>query len=197
MTVALASLPELEDHLGRELSDTELAQADALLVRASARVITYTGQQFLAATSTAQVKVRNQIARLPQRPVTAVSAVVDLDGNAPTFTWLNDDRVRLGNRFANDTFEVDRWANRILEVRITYDHGYDEAPDDVKAVVCQMVGRALGRPADAAAVTQESIAGYSYSVGGAAAAGAVGMMADEKAALDVYRRIGTSARIGP
>lgn len=194
----LASLTDLEDQLGRALTDPDdMARAETLLSKASARAITYMGQEIAAGSSTSQVKVRNRIARLPQRPVTAVSTVVDLDGNSVEFTWLNEDRVQIGNRFIHDNFEFEPWRNPLLEVRVTYTHGYSTIPPDIVAVVCQMAARAFGRPAEDTGLQQESIAGYSYSVGAAAAAGPVGMMADEKAALDAYRRVGGVIRTGP
>ena len=61
------------------------------------------------------------------------------------------------------------------------------------AVVCQIAARAFGRPADQTGVSSETIGQYSYQVGGAAAAGPVGMLADERAVLDRYRRVGGTA----
>lgn len=185
---ALATVEQFTALLGRPLSADEESQVGALLDGASARVRTYTGQDFTQATTTSQVKVRNRIARLPQRPVTAVASVVDLNGNAVVYTWLNDDRIQIGHRFQHDTFAFEPWHDPLGEVRVSYTHGYTDIPDDIVAVVCQVAARAFGRPADTTGLQQESIAGYSYSVGAAAAAGTVGLMLDEKAALDVYRR---------
>jgi hypothetical protein len=193
----LASISDLEDHLGRALTDVDvIVRAESLLTKASARAVTYMGQEIVESTSTSQVKVRNGIARLPQRPVTAVSGVVNLAGGTLSYSWLNDDRVQVGSNSLN-WFEVEPFRNPVAEVRITYTHGYDEVPADIVGVVCQMAARALGQAPDATGMQQESIAGYSYTVGGAAASGPVGLMADEKAALDVYRRVGGSIRISP
>ncbi len=193
----LATVDDLEARLGRSLDDTETIQAEALLAGASARVRTYTGQDFTAVEGdVVQVKARNGVARLPQRPVTAVSAVADLSANDVSYTWLNDDRIQVGPTSLN-WFEVEPWRNTVPDLRVTYDHGYEEIPGDIVDVVCSMVARSLARGPDSGAIQSESIAGYSYSIGASAAAGSVGLLNDERAALDVYRRRGPVIRTGP
>lgn len=107
----LATVADLEEHLGRDLDEAEQTRAEPLLAAASARVRRFTRRDFP-----------------------------------------------------------------------------NGAPDDVVAIVCQMVGRSIGRPADETALRQEAIAGYSYTVGAAASAGPVGLLADEKEALRDYRK---------
>ena len=193
----LATTDDLAARLGRDLDDTELVQAEALLAGASARVRTYTGQDFtFVEDDVVQVKVRNGIARLPQRPVTAVAAVVDLSANSVAFTWLNDDRIQVGVTALN-WFEVEPWRNAVPELRVTYDHGYEEIPADVVDICCAMVARKMALGPESGAYQSENIAGYGYSTGAAAAAGSVGLLNDEKAALDAYRRRGTVIRTGP
>lgn len=62
-----------------------------------------------------------------------------------------------------------------------------DVPADVVAVVCQIVGRALGTSAAAGAIQQESLGSYSYSIGSAAAAGPLGMLPSERETLDRHR----------
>lgn len=192
---SLATVADLEGRLGRTFTVAESARATLLLADASAAVRAYTGQQFTAATSTVRLAVRNGAVRLPQRPVSDVDTVVDTDANDVTFTWHAGDVVHV-------TADVpDSWAweprtSGLSHVDVTYTHGYDEIPAEVVAVVCQIAGRAFGRPADQAGVTQESIDDYSYAVGAATAAGGVGMLRDEKAALDRYRRVVGTAWVG-
>jgi hypothetical protein len=50
--------------------------------------------------------------------------------------------------------------------------------------------RSLGRTPLDSGVTQQAIAGYSETIGAVGAAGAVGFLNEEKAALDRYRRPG-------
>lgn len=179
----LATVADLEARLGRSLDATETIRAEALLAGASARVRAYTGQQFEQATSSVRLRSRGGRIRFPQRPVTDVASITDVDGNAIDFDWY------AGSVIGGLGVRVD-WVDA------TYTHGYATIPDDVVEVVCQMVLRAFGSDPSASAITQESVEGYSYSIGAAGAAGAVGMLADEKAALDVYRRKGGTIRVG-
>lgn len=180
---ALASRSDLEARLGRALAGDDATRADALLDDASAAVRAYTGQTFEAGSSTVRVRARGRSVRLAQRPVTAVSAVKDVDGNDVGFDWY------AGSTFTIDAAPLGGWLD------VTYDHG-GAIPDVVKAVVCQVAGRAFGSKAEQAGYTSESVGGYSYAVGTAAAAGPLGLLDDERRALDPYRVVGTSAVLG-
>ena len=187
----LATVADLEARLGRSLDATETARAEALLAGASARVRSYTGQEFEQSTSTDRVRVRDGRVRLPQRPVTAVTAIADTDGNDVDFTWYAGELVDVGWSSRIDRIGY-RYSTRWLDV--TYTHGYATIPDDVVEVVCQMVLRAFGVDPEASGLSQESIGSYSYSVGAVAASGSVGLLGDERGALDVYRRVGGTIR---
>lgn len=192
----LATVADLEARLGRSLDASETVRAEALLAGASARVRSYTGQQFEQSTTTDRVRVRSGRLRLPQRPVTAVTALADMNGKDITFTWHAGNDILLGSSGYPVRHPIeDAWYRHHDWVDVTYTHGYAEVPDDVVEVVCQVVLRAFGSDPSASALTQESVEGYSYSMGAAGAAGAVGMLNDEKAALDVYRRKGGTIRV--
>lgn len=178
----LATVADLQDRLGRALDATETTRAGALLEGASARVRTYTGQQFEQSTTTNRLRVRNGSIRLSQRPVTAVTTVKDTDGNVLTHTWHAGDRLDVADQLTGVWLDV------------TYTHGYATIPDDIVEVVCQMVLRTFGLPSESAGITQQAAGSFSYSVSAAAAAGAVGMLADERAALAPYRRVGGTIR---
>lgn len=193
--MALATIDDFINRLGRLPSDAEFLRAEALLEDASASVVLYTGQSFERATTTTRLRVRNGRLRLPQRPVNSVDSVADVNGNTVSFTWDGADVVCVASNL--DSFGWEPWASPINAVDVTYDHGYDEIPPGVVAVVCQIAARALGRPPDTTGIQQEAIAGYSYTVGAAAAAGAAGMMTDERAVLDRYRRVGGTAWVSP
>lgn len=186
---ALATNADVEAALGRALTPTETNRVAQLLASASARFRAEARQQITPATSTVRLRAMSSASplhgqawwscwvRLPQRPVVAVTAVVDMDGSAVDFEHLADDLVGV------------RACGR---VDVTYDHGYAEIPAAVVGVVAQMAARALGTPPDQSGITQESIVGYSYQLGGAAAAGAFGMLPDELAVARSYgRRAGT------
>lgn len=190
MAAPLASVADLEGRLGRSLSSDDLARAELLLKDASAAVRSYTGQLLSVGTSTVRaVPQPGGRVRLSQRPVTAVTSVVVATplGTAVPFEWSGD-VVTLGSWW------VDGWYPLRTDpaVDVTYTHGYAPGmiPDAVVAVVCQMAGRAMGRPADQTSRQSESIAGYSYSILAASAAGPFGLLNDEKAVLDGFRRSG-------
>jgi hypothetical protein len=193
---ALATLDDLEARLGSRVTDED--RAEALLDDVSAIVRAYTGQQFtLVEDDEIRVRVRNGSLRLPQRPVVDVTAVANVDGDSVDFTWDSGDSVQLeGFAALRTSFEVEPFRHRDPWVNVTYSHGYETVPADIVAVVCQIAARAYGRTPDTTGVTQESIAGYSYSVGAAAAAGPAGMLADERRILDQYRRPLSVIRVG-
>lgn len=190
--VALATVTDLETRLGRTLTGADLARAEALLDDVSAAVRGYTGQQFTEATATTRLKVRGGRVVLPQRNVTAVDAVADVDGNAVEFDWYGFDDVHVSttwNRFDRDPLVTPNYLD------VTYTAGYTVIPDDIVAVVCQIAARAYGRPADETAYTSENVAGYGYSIGGASSMGAFGLLAGERDVLDRYKRLGSPARM--
>jgi hypothetical protein len=196
MSEPLATLDDLEARLGRKL-DAE--RAASLLVDASATVRAYAGQQFSAGTSTVRLKAHRGKVRLPQRPVVAVTAVDDVDGNTLSFTWdAGDSVIVAGSGGALNAFEIEPFrTGRPVWVDVTYDHGFDAVPDDIVAVVCQVAGRAYGTPSTEAGTTQETLGSYSYSTGSAAGAGPLGLLPDERAVLDRYRLVGGMATYGP
>lgn len=193
----LADVDDLEARLGRELSAEETAKAEQLLVDASASVRGYTGQQFTLVTNDeVRLRPRNGYVRLPQRPVNAVDSVEDIDDNEVLYVWEGLDRVRVSPNVP-DTFAWEPWGTGIPAVDVVYDHGYAEIPDDIVAVVCSVVLRAMGTDPLSTGVQQESIAGYSYSVGSAAAAGGLGLLPGERETLDRYRSVGGTAWVTP
>ena len=182
MADPLATVEDLSGRLGRDLSSAESDRAELLIADASATVRSYTGQEISLSESTSRVRVKDGVARLPQRPVVDVATVADTDGNDLDVTWVAGDRVRLTD-VAHD------WVD------VTYTHGYEEVPAEIVAVVCQIAGRAFGRPPDETGLQSETIGQYSYSVGAAAAAGGLGLLNDERAVLDRYRAIGGFVRM--
>lgn len=182
---ALAIAGDLETLLQRTFTEPEAAAADLLLVLASAAIRSYTGQEFTLTTTTARLKVRGNKVRLPQAPVSAVSAVTSVDAAVLSFTWYGGPQVTVSA--PGSSFDVDAAYGCHTYVDVTYTHGYATVPDDIRAVVLQVAGRAFGTAADQTGVQSESIGSYSYSVGGAAASGAVGLLAGERAILDRYR----------
>jgi hypothetical protein len=181
---ALASVDDLSGRLGRTLTTAESDRVELLLADASATVRSYTGQDLsLVEDDVKRLRVKDGAIRLPQRPVVSVDSVADIDGNDLDVTWSAGDRILLD---APGTYA---WAD------VTYTHGFEEVPGEIVAVVCQIAGRAFGRPPDETGMQSESIGQYSYTVGVAAAAGGLGLLNDERAVLDRYRAVGGYVRM--
>jgi len=77
---------------------------------------------------------------------------------------------------------------------VTYSHAFDaDVLASVAGVVATIAARAYGHPLEAGAVTSESVQGYSYSTGSAAASGGFGLLPAEHRKL---RRLVGSKGIG-
>lgn len=188
MTTPLATPGDVVARLGRDLTDSEVIRLGALLADASARVRRYCdGQQFTQATTTERLAISNGVVRLPQRPVTAVNSVTVVGGAGVAYRWNGLDLIAMCvSPF--DGFAVEPWITPPSVVDVNYTHGYTTIPDDIIGVVCSVVLRAVGRTPTEGGITSETIMGYSYSVGVIGAAGAMGLLPDEQAVLEPYRR---------
>lgn len=133
MSDPLAGSDDVAHVLKRDLEDSEVLAVEDLLLKASQVFRIVSKQHFTEGTSTVRLKVNGGRVRLDQRPVTAVTAVVDDDGDDVTYTrtgsWLR----------------VDLDSSRF--VTVTYTHGGD-VPDEVRVTVAEMVARALSIPED-------------------------------------------------
>lgn len=186
----LASVADLEARLGRSLT-AETTRATALLRDASAAVRRFTGQEITSRRSTVRALVSCGGVVLPQQPVTAVHGVVTIPGTLNgvsqaggaviAFSWYSGALVDA----ASPTLFVTWPSSGYVEV--DYTHGLAAVPDEIIAVVCQVAGRAFGTPSDQAGTTAETVGSYSRSTGGAAAAGPLGLLDDERRILAAYR----------
>jgi len=132
--------------------------AAGMFARASARVRGYVRQQITAGTST--ITVRGPVVLLPERPVTAITSIIDevTDPDVPY------------------TLEVDEWELRnggVLEtpkfggnLEVTYEHGFATLPDELIELVCGVAARLSDvNPAAAAGVQQETGGSESVTFG--------------------------------
>lgn len=120
--VALATASDLATYLQRDLSAEETATAELVLGVVSAAIRSYTGQSITTTTSTAvRLKVKGNKVRLPQGPVTAVSAVADTGGNALTFTWFSGQTLWVTSPYV---FAINTLYDGPSYVDVTYTHGY-------------------------------------------------------------------------
>lgn len=209
----LATTDDLEARLGRSLTATEDTRATAYLTDASALIRGYTRQTFSAvADDEVELRPVGMRIRLPERPVTDVSAVVAIGwGGIADFTmplgswgWDGIDIVEIaqfsGNTFINlPDLAVALEGGYPDTYRITYDHGDDTIPDDVIAVACGMVLRTLLSPSLVEGMTSEHIGQYSYQLGqfagGAAAGATIRLTEADKDALSRYRRMATTVQV--
>lgn len=146
-----------------------LTVTQAALLRASTRVRSHLGQRITAGTST--VTLRGPLGRLPQRPVSVVTSVLDEDGNDVDFDLL-----------AGGALQTNYGGTLTVE----YDHGYaaGAVPDELVELVCTIAAR-LGTsdPALAAGVQQEQSGSASQTFGWDAWKGLTSLTAEEKSAL--------------
>jgi hypothetical protein len=171
----LATIEDVEDRLGRSLTESEAARVEALLQDASALVVSYTGQEFLEGTSNSLLQVKQGKIRLPQKPATDVISAVDLDDRNLSFKW--------------DEFQtLYVTAPNFSMVRVEYDHGTVLPPEDVVAVVAGITLRTLQVSPDAAqGVTQQTAGPFSVTYATWAVGGQAVLSPTDKAILDRYR----------
>lgn len=167
---ALATVADLGVRLGITLTGD--ARAAAILDDVSARVRSYTGRTFTQQTATETVDVCCGKATLAHGPVISITSV-KVDGVAVAYdTWASG-RALTG-------------IDALVSAVVVYVYGYASVPADILAVVCQIAGRAYGTNPQDAGTTTESLGGWSIGTGGAAAAGPLGLLSDERAALNAY-----------
>lgn len=118
--------------------------SDAILARASARVRRFLRQQITAGSSVIVVQGPGPWL-LPQRPVDAITSVIDRDGN-PVGWELIGPRLR---------------AARCAPLTVTYTHGWpvEALPDDLTELVCAIAARLAQTPSTVGAGARTEQAG--------------------------------------
>lgn len=192
---SLATIADVEDRLGRALSDEdERLRVEALLRDASSTVRTYCGQGW-AGVGTVTFTTRPRSNYVTIRGVTSITTVKNADtGVDVPYHYDGFDRLYLWPPAYQASIEYD-FTVMPATVTVTYEAD-DPAPDGVVGIVCQMAMRAFGVDPTSSGHQQESIGGYSYSMGTSASSGAVGMLPDERRVLDLYRRVGATIWVG-
>lgn len=195
---SLASLTDVEDRLGRDLDAAESRRASALLSDASTVARNYCRRDFTAGSTTARYRPRGRKVVLSQRPVvsvTSVSSVLSI-GTATTITplsfwsWPGGNEILLGDPtlvINGPTFE---WSDSDVWVQVAYTHGFTTVPEDVLAVVANMVVRALTAP-KGGLVDTEQIGPYNVRYSGFATQGPLGLAEPDRQTLNRYRSVTT------
>lgn len=186
----LISSDDVEARLGRAIASDEEDRVVALIADVSASIRTYTGQSFSLLETAELVKVRRTgSALLSQRPVVSITSVKDHNDNDVSYQWFeSDDRIHIGLRPLDD-FTWVPYSTPLRKVLVTYEHGDETVPDVIIGIAAAIVCRTLGHASTDAGVVEEQIDGYRYRLASASGAGAYGLLADEKVALDGYRRV--------
>jgi len=157
----LATSEDVVAALGRALTDSEAAQAEAALRQASELFRTAAGRQFTPGRKLTRLKVNGGEVRLPQSPVTEVHSVT------------TDDGAPLSYRSFQSTICVDLLSHRF--VRVDYSFGDAIIPELVAGTVAGMVARVFSLDGRAkAGLTQYQTTTGPFSGGGTFAAWAVG-----------------------
>lgn len=177
--MALATDADLEARLGRPLTDDESAQADALLEDVSAAIEVHTGRKFHRGTYQMRARVKRGRVRLPNRPVHDVASVTDRFGDSVRWEWDGIDTV-----FVDCCAAPGRAPLQVVD--ITYDGGPDTVPPAIVGIVCAIALRSLGVDPTEAAITQESVDGYAFTIGSAGGGRAFGILPAEAKILSRF-----------
>jgi len=180
MSTPLATVDELRTFMGGTVT-FEDDTAELYLRLASGEVRAATGQTYDAVIDDTAVISGDgtRTLLLPEVPVTAVTALVDLTGPleapvpATTWEWSEHGIIR--------RIDTGRWARRYRAYRVTYDHGYGVIPDVVTGVVLRMAARVIDNPEG---IKQEGTGRWSMTRAGESAG--IGLLPADWLALEGY-----------
>jgi hypothetical protein len=205
--MTLPSLVTIEQFAARQWSPPSadaFTRLETLLLDASAKVRARSGQQFTRGVSTQQrFSTSNGRIYLPQRPVIAVTGVWGPDPITGSFSSETPLSYRVDGDVVDvhlavlDIFAWEPYKIPPSAAYVTYEHGYDEIPDDIVAVVCSMAARAFGVDPAKTGYQQQQTGPYMVTLGVSGAQGALGMLNDEREIVDAYRQPGRSIPIRP
>lgn len=181
----LATVLDCERRIGT-LSAAQAARAPALLEDASALVRAETRLKFARFTDDViEVRSTGKVIRLPQRPVIDVTQVAAIgvppsqDLIMPSGTWSFDgiDAIELVGNLGwvinlPEVWSTDDWAG-VGSYRVTYSHGHETVPAEIRGLVASMVNRTLTAPSVSDLVS-ESIGSGDYAWQAQQGVGAMG-----------------------
>lgn len=193
----LADLDDVEDRLGRDLTESEQRKASAALLDASAVVRSYTRRDFTTGTATIRLRPRGNKVTLPQRPVVSVASVATVisfgttEYVTPTPAWSHVagneiyliDPQLVFNGPALDLSDQNVW------IEVTYTFGYDEIPYDIMAVTANLVVRNMTVP-QSGMVDLETVGPYTTRYAAFTASGPLALSAADRDVLNRYRTSG-------
>ena len=192
-----ATVADVEAFLQVELTSSQLVSVERALTEATAAIRNYT-RQHLSLVEDDEIVLRpfgDWRLFLPELPVLSVS-LVEQDGatlTADAYIWEGNGILR--------RYPTARWCGGNKTVKVVYDHGYAEIPDDIVAVATRAAARAFQaglRAAETAGtpgIASKSLGDFSvsYATEGSSAEGVMGasaarmLLMSEKELLNRYR----------
>lgn len=190
----LATVEDYEVHVG-PVGAENVARIEALLVSASASIRAYVRRTITRAETVERCKLRRYRITLKERPIHEITSVVAAGGDAELAYTSTDEGILEFTPYAL----LNSDGTYPAQIDVTYSHGLDDSYDPsgvlpaVVGMACTVAARAFGVKPESSGVTSETISGYTYQLGAAAAAGGVGLLPNEEAAL---RRLFMRSRAG-
>jgi hypothetical protein len=194
----LASVSDVVDRLGRNVTAAELQRLGPLLADASAQIRRYCRRDFLLHANETQILYgHDSEILLPGYPVQSVSTVIAV-GGSPT---LPDVPIPFFTFDGVLTIRISAGMGAILNLpaawwelgeypgtyRVTYSWGYASYPPEVVMVAANAALGVLTAPTMAAGIVQEVIGPYSYRLEAAGGGVAVSLSQADLAILKDFR----------
>ena len=180
--MAIITVEELAAFMGREFSTSERTQAEAIISVVESAIESETGVSF---THKANDVVRLQadghgIIELHSRPVTDVTSVLDVNDEEIDH-WEFDGLTTIYNLFP------------LQVVTITYSHGFDIVPKDIRGVALGIASRVMYNPSG---LRQETVGAISVTYPGVGGeAGTINFSTYERSVLAKYADTMASMRL--
>lgn len=171
-----------------ELADDLVPDQDARLDQAEGLVRRYCGWHIAPSrTETFTLPEAAPYIVLPTLHLTAVTAIVDADATdllANGYTFSPEGVLRRGSYAqAGISYLSTWWPGGTV---VTFTHGYVDVPPEITGVVQAIAQRAVDNPRSLVS-TQDGPFSDTYSQTGTGETLALGLLAGEKVALDMYR----------
>lgn len=181
--------------MGRTFAGNDEERAKAILRNASATVRSYTRKDFTVVADTVRVRPIGGKARLAKTPVVSIESVKlvsNVDGTdtliPTTWSYGGGDTVHLVDSNVVVNYPELVYGDEDCQwVEIAYHHGYEEVPDDIIAVVENMVIRQLSLPGGGI-IESETIGPYTTRYASNSTAGPLSITEPERRILNKYRR---------
>lgn len=185
MTELLATMAELAELRGVRFDPTDVKALRAL--EDASGIFRSLARQSISKVEDDVVELAGTWSRrlwLPERPVLDVTAlaITDSQGYSTTYAlsgvrWSRRGLLRIvGCHFGGPD----------ATVHLTYSHGYEEVPDDVRSTVLKMAARQIANPED---VQSEAIGSYSVTYDPAVTGAAAGLSSQELRVIKKYRPV--------